>query len=214
MQGAITKYGRVDLHSAMVMAARHSRNVNKHWKEVYRRPEPRLGRNRATVAVARQIQVAVWHILTKHQADHYANWAKVATNFMSMAYADFGGAEHIPGGRTAPEFTRWCLDTLGVCQRMQPVKFTGKTYTLRVPQSTLPGAAPEAEPIGRGRRQNTRLAKDARLALAEHKRAQLEAQRVEAETRMERPRNTRSDKGKKRWPRANRRAGPCIVFYL
>ena len=198
VQGAITKFGRVDLRSAMVMAARHARIVNKHWKEVYRRLEPRLGRNKAIVAVARQMLVAVWHILTKRQPDRFADWAKVATNFMSMAYSDFGGAEHIPGGRTAPQFTRWCLDTLGVCERMQRVKFTGKTYIL--PQSTLPGALPEAEPIGRGRRQNTRLAKDTRLAIAEHKRAQLEVQRVEAEGRMERPRKIRSDKGVMRGP--------------
>jgi hypothetical protein len=198
VQGAITKTGRVDLRSAMVMAARHARNVNKHWKEVYRRLEPRLGRNKAIVAVARQMLVAVWHILTKRQPDRYADWAKVATNFMTIAYDDFGGAEHIPGGRTAPEFTRWCLDTLGVCEWMQRVKFSGKLYIL--PRSTLPGAAPEAEPIGRGRRQNTRLAKDTRLALAELKRAQLEAQRAEAEAKRGKPRKTRSDKGTKRGP--------------
>jgi transposase len=62
VQGAITKFGRVDLRSAMVMAARHARIVNKHWKEVYRRLEPRLGRNKAIVAVARQMLVAVWHV--------------------------------------------------------------------------------------------------------------------------------------------------------
>ncbi len=202
VQGAITKFGRVELRSTMVMAARHSRNVNKHWKEVYRRLEPRLGRNKAIVAVARRMLVSVWHTrsVTKRQPDRYADWAKVATNFMSVAYDDFGGVEHLPGGRSAAEFTRWCLDRLGVGEKMQRVKFSGKLYTLRVPQSTLPGAAPEAEPIGRGRRQNTRLAKDTRLALAEFKRAQLEAQRTEAEVRMGRPRKTRADKGTKRGP--------------
>jgi hypothetical protein len=142
--------------------------------------------------------VAVWHILSTRQPDRYADWPKVATIFMTIAYDDFGSAEHIAGGRTAPEFTRWCLDQLGVCEWMQRVKFSGKLYIL--PRSTLPGAAPEAEPIGRGRRQNTRLAKDTRLALAELKRAQLEAQRVEAEARRSKPRKTRSDKGTKRGP--------------
>jgi transposase len=75
VQGAITKTGRVDLRSAMVMAARHARNVNKHWKEVYRRLEPRIGRNKAVVAVARQMLVAVWHTrsVTKRQPDRYAD---------------------------------------------------------------------------------------------------------------------------------------------
>ncbi len=102
------------------------------------------------------------------------------------------------GGQTAPEFTRWCLDTLGVCERLQRVKFSGKTYLL--PQSTLPGALPEAAPIGRGQRQNTRQAKDERLAQAARKRDALAAQRAEAEARMGRPRKTRSDKGTKRGP--------------
>ncbi len=198
VQGSITKTGRRDLRSAMVVAARHARLVNRHWKEVYQRLEPRLGRNKAVVAVARQMLVAVWHILSKRQPDRFADWGKVATNFMATAYDDFGGAAHIPGGRSAPEFTRWCLDTLGVCERLQRVKFSGKTYLL--PQSTLPGALPEAAPIGRGQRQNTRQAKDERLAQAARKRDALAAQRAEAEARMGRPRKTRSDKGTKRGP--------------
>jgi hypothetical protein len=59
---------------------------------------------------------------------------------------------------------------------------------------------PEAEPTGRGRRQNTRQAKDERLAAAESKRAELSAKQTEAEARMGRPRKTRSDKGVKRGP--------------
>jgi hypothetical protein len=198
VQGGITKTGRQDLRSAMVVAARHARNVNTHWKEVYRQLEPRLGPNKAVVAVARRMLVSVWHILTKRQPDRYADWGKVATGFMTIAYDDFGGAAHIPGGRTAPEFVRWCLDTLGVGEKLQRVKFSGKTYIL--PRSTLPGAAPEAEPIGRGRRQNTRQAKDGRVATAERKRAALSAKQAEAEARRGKPRKTRSDKGTKRGP--------------
>jgi transposase len=202
VQGAITKTGRIDLRSAMVMAARHARNVNTHWKAVYQRLEPRLGRNKAIVAVARQMLVAVWHILTKRQPDRYADWGKVATNFMSVAYDDFGGAEHIPGGRTAPEFTRWCLDTIGVCERMGRVKYSGKTYLL--PPSTLPGALPAAEPVGNGQRQNTKEAKAARAAGAAIKREALRAQQAAAEARMGRPRKPRSDKGTKRGPHAKK----------
>jgi hypothetical protein len=105
---------------------------------------------------------------------------------MSIAYSDFGEAAHIPGGRTAPEFVRWCLDTIGVCEWMQRVKFSGKTYLL--PQSTLPGAAPEAEPIGRGRRQNTKEAQVTRVAEAEAKRAELATKQAQAEARMGRRR--------------------------
>jgi len=198
VQGAITKFGRVDLRSAMIMAARHARSVNKHWKEVNRRLEPRLGRNKAIVAIARQMLVAVWHILTKRQPDRFADWTKVATNFMSMAYDDFGGVANLPGGRSAAEFTRWCLDRLGVCERMQRVKYSGKLYIL--PQSTLPGAAPEAQPKGTGQSQNSKAAKEARAAGAATKREALAAKQAEAEARMGRPRKTRADKGTKRGP--------------
>ncbi|MCC7361269.1 MAG: IS110 family transposase [Anaerolineales bacterium] len=198
VQGGITKAGRQDLRSAMVVAARHARNVNKHWKEVYRQLEPRLGPNKAVVAVARRMLVSVWHILTKRQPDRYADWGKVATGFMTLAYDDFGGAAHIPGGRTAPEFVRWCLDTLGVGEKLQRVKFSGKTYIL--PRSTLPGAAPEAEPIGRGRRQNTKATQAKRLAEADAKREALAAKQAAAEARRGKPRKTRSDKGTKRGP--------------
>jgi hypothetical protein len=122
----------------------------------------------------------------------------VATNFMTIAYDDFGGAEHIPGGRTAPEFTRWCLDRLGVGEKMQRAKFSGKLYIL--PQSTLPGAAPEAEPIGRGRRQNTKAIQVKRLVEAAAKQEEVAAKRAKAEARMGHPRKTRSDKGVKRGP--------------
>ena len=209
VQGGITKRGRADLRSALIIAARHARNVNTHWKAVYRSLEPRIGRNKAIVALARRMLVSVWHILTKRQPDRYADWEKVASNLMSIAYSDFGGAEHIPGGRTAPQFTRWCLDTVGVCEWMQRVKFSGKTYIL--PRSTLPGAAPEAEPIGRGRRQNSRQAQAERLKLAEAKRAELVKKQAEAETRRGKPRKTRADKGTRRGPNRITTSKPASV---
>lgn len=104
------------------------------------------------MAVARQMLVSVWHILTKREPDRYADWGKVATGFMTIAYDDIGGAKQIPGGRTAPVFVRWCLDTWSLGEKLQRVRFRGKTCIL--PKSTLPGATPEAEPIGRGWRQN------------------------------------------------------------
>ncbi len=93
---------------AMVTAARQARTVNKHWKEVYCRLKPHIGRNKAVVVVARQMLVSVWHTrsVTKRQPDRCADWNKVATGFMTIVYKDFGGAENVPGERTAPEFTR------------------------------------------------------------------------------------------------------------
>ena len=121
----------------------------------------------------------------------------IARAFMDFAYADLGAA-NLPDGLTAPEFVRRNLDVLGVGKDLQRIKRGRATYLL--PPSTLPGAAPAAEPAGNGRRQNTRAAKAERAASAAAKREALAARRAEAETRMGRPRKTRSDKGAKRGP--------------
>jgi hypothetical protein len=86
----------------------------------------------------------------------------------------------------------------------QRVRRARKSLVRDSVRSTLPGAAPEAEPIGRGRRQNTKAAKEKRLADAAAKREALAQKRAEAEARMGRPRKTRSDKGVKRGPHKNK----------
>lgn len=181
----------------MVVAARHARNVNTHWKEVYRQLEPRLGPNKALVAIARKLLVAIWHVLTRREADRHANPAQVASGFIYVAYGDVG-ARNLPDGMTAPEFVRRNLDALGIGKDLQRVKY-GKHECL-LPPSSLPGAPPAATPTGRGQRQNTKAAKEARATQAAAKREALAQKRAEAEARMGRPRKTRADKGTKRGP--------------
>jgi transposase len=59
--GRITKAGRKDLRSAMVAAAQAAANFHPYWKEELRRLEPRMGRNKTIVAIARRL-VTVWHV--------------------------------------------------------------------------------------------------------------------------------------------------------
>jgi transposase len=61
--GKITKAGRRDLRVALVEAAHVVANSHPHWKAELARLEPRLGRNRAIVAIARKLLVTVWHVL-------------------------------------------------------------------------------------------------------------------------------------------------------
>jgi transposase len=197
-QGKITKYGRRDLRSTMVHAAQAASRSDAFWKAELARLEPRLGRNKAIVAIARRMLVVVWHVLTRREGDRHADVAKVAARFLNTIYTEIG-ARNLPGGMTGPEGVRHWLDQLGLGKELQRVRRGSHSYLL--PQSSLPGAPPAAEPRGNARRQNTKAAQDKRLADAVAKREALAAQQAEAEARMGRPRKTRSDKGVKRGPR-------------
>jgi transposase len=195
--GKITKTGRKDLRHTMVNAAQVAVRSDEFWKQELARLEPQIGRNKAIVAIARKLLVVVWHVLTKKAPDKHADPVKVAQGFLNMAYKDIG-ARNLPNGQTAPEFVRRQLDRIGLGADLQRVKRGSHEYLL--PQSTLPGAPPAAEPKGRGQRQNTKAAQAERAERAAEKRAVTEAQRLEAEARMGRLRKTRSDKGTKRGP--------------
>jgi transposase len=176
--GKITKTGRRDLRHVMVNAANVAARSDDYWKAELARLEPRLGRNKAIVAIARKLLVVVWHVLTKREADRHADAARVARGFLNMVYKDVG-ARNLPDGQTAPEFVRRSLDQIGLGKDLQRVTRAGHEYLL--PQSSLPGAPPAPKPRGNGRAQNTKAAQAQRLADGAAKRE--------------------SDKGVKRGPR-------------
>lgn len=70
--GRITKAGRKDLRSAMVEAAQVAANSHPFWKQELKRLEPRLGRNKTIVAIARKLLVTVWYILAENATDCHA----------------------------------------------------------------------------------------------------------------------------------------------
>jgi transposase len=69
----MTKAGRRDIRAAMIEAAHTASRTHPHWKAELARLEPRLGHNKAIVAIARKLLVAVWHVLTKGCADRCAD---------------------------------------------------------------------------------------------------------------------------------------------
>jgi len=108
--GRITKAGRKDLRFVMVEAAQRAAITHPHWIAELARLEPRLGRNKAIVAIARKLLVAVWHVLTKQQADRFANVDKVARKMLEHGY--LLGHRRRPGGQSAAEYARHQLDRL------------------------------------------------------------------------------------------------------
>ena len=71
--GRITKAGRRDIRAAMVEAAHTAAHTHPHWQAELARLEPRLGKNKSIVAIARKLLVAVWHVLTAGCADRFAD---------------------------------------------------------------------------------------------------------------------------------------------
>ncbi len=108
--GGITKAGRRDLRSAVVQAARNAAKSDPHWKTELERKEPRMGYQKAIVAIARKLLVAVWHVLTKKTADRFAQPERVARKLALHAY--LLGKARRPNGESVPEYVRKNLDNL------------------------------------------------------------------------------------------------------
>jgi transposase len=133
VSGRITKAGRRDLRRAMVEAANHAVSCHPHWKAEFERLERRKGRSKAVVAVARKLLVAIWHILTKAEADRYAVPQAVATSLFTLAHRV--RVQNLPEGQSALEFTRNQLDRLGIGQEVTHIPWGSKRFKL--PHSKL-----------------------------------------------------------------------------
>jgi len=134
--GGITKAGRRDIRTAMVEAAHTAARTHPHWTAQLDRLEPRLGYNKAIVAIARKLLVVVWHVLTQECADRYARVDAVARKLLRLAYKL--GKAHRPAGQTATDYVRCQLDRLGLGSDLTRVATeTGKKLIL-LPESSLP----------------------------------------------------------------------------
>ena len=132
--GRITKAGRKDIRWTMVEAARHAARTHAYWKGQFARLEPRLGKAKAYVAIARRMLVAVWHILSEETADCHADAQQVACAFFAHAYRV--GVRNLPGGLSALAYTRQQLDRLGLGAELTSLPWGSKHYKL--PPSSLP----------------------------------------------------------------------------
>jgi hypothetical protein len=126
--GRMTKAGRRDIRAAMIETAHTASRTHPHWKAELVRLEPRLGRNKAIVAIARKLLVAVWHVLTKGSADRFAEPHAVARKLLKYAYRL--SKANRPDGQTATEFVRQQLDRLGLGADLTAIQQGSKTIVL------------------------------------------------------------------------------------
>jgi transposase len=132
--GRITKAGRRDLRVVLVEAAQVAANTHPHWKAELARLQPRLGRNKAIVAIARKLLVAAWYILAQHKTDRFAQPEAVAQKFLKFAY-QLGKANR-PTGQTAAHFVRLRLDTLHLGRELTHIP-SGSKKPIPLPPSSL-----------------------------------------------------------------------------
>jgi len=131
--GGITKAGRRDIRAAMVESAHVASRFHPHWQAELARLEPRLGRNKAIVAIARKLLVAVWHVLTKGEADRYIVAESTARKLLQHAYRLGRGNLQ---GQSAGEYVREQLDRLGVGADLTAVPL-GRQRAVSMPPSSL-----------------------------------------------------------------------------
>ncbi|GHO63036.1 IS110 family transposase [Ktedonobacter sp. SOSP1-52] len=127
--GAITKQGRRELRMAMVEAAWTAVEHHPHWKAQFDRLSTRLGKNKAIVAIARKLLVVVWHVLTHHKADRYAEPEKVALKF--VVWSRKIGAQNRAGLKTR-EFVRGELVRLKMGEDLETIGWKS-TKPIRLP---------------------------------------------------------------------------------
>jgi transposase len=126
--GRITKAGRRDIRAALVEAAQSASNTHPHWMAELARLEPRLGRNKAIVAIARKLLVATWHVLVEGCADRFAEPAWVARKL--LAHAERLGKASRPEGQTAAAYVRERLDSLGIGADLKTIQRGQRTIAL------------------------------------------------------------------------------------
>jgi transposase len=132
--GRITKAGRRDLRVALVEAAQVAANTHPHWKAELARLEPRLGHNKAIVAIARKLLVTVWYVLSQYKTDRFAEPDAIAQKFLKFAYRV--GKNNRPAGQSAAQFVRERLDILQLGSDLTSIAW-GSKKPIPLPPSAM-----------------------------------------------------------------------------
>jgi transposase len=116
--GRITKQGRRELRRVLVEAAWSAVDCHPYWKAQFARLQGRLGANKAIVAIARKLLVAIWHVLTRQEADAHAEVALVARKLLRRAWELKAVGR---GGQSAGAWVRQELERLGIGRELTGV---------------------------------------------------------------------------------------------
>lgn len=131
--GRITKAGRREMRAVLVEAAQVAVLHDPRWKAELARLEPRMGHNKAIVAIARKMLVIVWHLLSRHVVEKKLDLERLARKYYEFAYT-VGKSNW--GCPSATAFIHKKLDEAGVGREMTSFVYARRRILL--PPSTLP----------------------------------------------------------------------------
>jgi len=126
--GHVTKTGNPLLRWLMVEAARVAVRWDPYWRQVYQHIANRRGRNIACVAVARELLVAVWYLLTRQATYYHLQPQTFVTKLQEWAYRI--GRAHLPV-TSSKEFVHQRLSALGLhglADSLMPRRRNGRLY--------------------------------------------------------------------------------------
>jgi hypothetical protein len=110
---SITKAGRKELRWALVEAAWVAVRSDPYWKTQHKRLQQRMHANKAIVAIARRLLVAVWQILTHRVPYRHFNAENIAYKMLSWSWSMDENARQ---GMTRQQFAKYGLLRLGIGQ--------------------------------------------------------------------------------------------------
>lgn len=134
--GKITKAGRRDLRYCLIEAAQTAAIHHPHWQAELKRLEPRLGRNKAIVAIARKLLLAVWFVLSNAVPDRFSDPLRIARKLMQHAYR-LGQDNRSPDVPTST-YVRQQLDRLHIGSDLDQIPWSPKKRPIQLPPSSLP----------------------------------------------------------------------------
>ncbi len=109
--GRITKQGRRERRTVMIEGAWVAVEHHPYWNAQFDRLAARLGKQKAMVAVARKLLVAIWPVLTKREADDQGDTQAVARKLLTW----LSRCGRLPGQyRSRRRLLRQRLDQLGI----------------------------------------------------------------------------------------------------
>ncbi len=116
--GRITKSGRREMRWALVEAAWAAVEGFPYWQERYERLSQRMHPNQAIVAIAHQLLIAMWHVLTDQVPDRQADPKRVAVKLMRWSWEL---TDEQRGGLTSRQFIRYHLMRLQLGERLSHI---------------------------------------------------------------------------------------------
>ena len=125
--GGITKQGRTELRAAVVEAAWAAVRHAAHWRRQFEHLAARVGDAKAIVAIARNLLVVIWHVLTAHVADRHADVPMIARRLVRWG-TRYRLATRL--GVSRGTVVRQQLDLLGLGHAVETISFNGGVIVL------------------------------------------------------------------------------------